>query len=64
LDPAYAIAHVSLAEALAERGDWDAALDALRRGIAADATWREHARTAEALAKLRAARADADVFTP
>lgn len=61
--PDFAVAHVSLAEALAERRDWDAALAALKRGIERDATWREHARTSAALAALREARPESDVFT-
>jgi tetratricopeptide (TPR) repeat protein len=64
LAPGFAVAHVSLAEALAERGDWDGALAALRRGIEHDAAWRTHARTGDAFASLREARPDADVFQP
>jgi tetratricopeptide (TPR) repeat protein len=62
LAPDYAIGHVSLAEVLAQRGDWDAALAALERGIALDPTWSTHARTADALASLRAARPQSQLF--
>jgi tetratricopeptide (TPR) repeat protein len=64
LAPDYAVAHVSLAEALAQRGDWDGALASLRRGVEQDATWRDYARSAGELASLREARPDADVFAP
>lgn len=62
--PDDAVAHVSLAEALAAKNDWNGALDALKRAIALDASWSEHARNAEALASLRAARPDEPLLRP
>jgi tetratricopeptide (TPR) repeat protein len=62
LAPTDAVAQVSLAEVRAARGEWDAALDALAKGIAIDPAWKTHARTSDALAKLRAARPDAAPF--
>ncbi len=58
----HATANVSLAEVLAERGEWDAALASLQRAIAENAIWREYARTNPAFASLRAARAADGLF--
>ncbi len=63
LAPDFAVAHVSLAEVLTARGEWDAAIASLARGIALDATWRNHAHTDAAFAALREARPTASELT-
>ena len=63
LAPNDSTALVSLAEVFAHEGEWDQALASLRRGIALDPTWRDHARRAPALASLREARPGDSLFS-
>ena len=60
----HATALVSLAEVLAQRGEWDRALASLQRAIAEDGTWREYARTSSVFAPLREARPTSEPFAP
>jgi tetratricopeptide (TPR) repeat protein len=53
IDPADATAHCSLAEALARTGDHAAAVESLSRAVALDPSWRDYAKTADALRGLR-----------
>jgi tetratricopeptide (TPR) repeat protein len=61
--PDNATAHASLAEVLAERKDLDGALEAIKKAVALDPTWRDHARTAALLAPVREAHPDDPLFS-